>query len=368
MPNQRLLAIDVLRGLTVAFMILVNTPGSWAYVYAPLLHASWHGCTPTDLVFPFFCFVVGLSMAYSFGKMTLANSSLLAKSLQRAGLIMLIGLALNWYPFYTKNIADLRFFGVLQRIGLAYGMASVLVIFSPRKLLPFLAVSLLVFYTLCLLLGNPADPFGMNGNIARSLDLAILGQQHMYMGFEWNGAKIPLEPEGLLATLGTLGTILIGYLVGKNLQNNSSTIQKCVQCVQIGVFFIVLGYGIHLLGLPLNKPLWTASYVYFTAGIATAVLACCLYVVDVLGYVRWSFPFQVFGMNALLSFVLSGLLIKTMNLFKIGELNLHNWVYQNATKLMFGPYLGSLISALLYTILLWLIAYFLYKRKIFVKV
>ena len=173
--SKRLLALDVFRGMTIFFMIVVNTPGSWSHVYAPLLHAKWKGCTPTDLVFPFFLFIVGVSMAYSFRKYEVADRSLwIKKVLKRTFLIFIIGIALNWFPFYNTNIADLRIFGVLQRIALGFGGAAFVVIFFGKKLVPIVMIAILLLYWAILLYFGGDDPLSLKDNAVRLLDLKLL--------------------------------------------------------------------------------------------------------------------------------------------------------------------------------------------------
>jgi len=208
--TQRYLALDVLRGMTVALMILVNNPGSWSHIYAPLEHSKWHGCTPTDLVFPFFLFVVGVSMFFSFSKYGNAlNKESLLKIGKRTLLIFAIGLFLNSFPQWATDYSKLRIMGVLQRIALAYGIGAVIVLASPRKYLPYVGGAILLFYWGLMYVLGGSDPFSLEGNATIAFDSAILGVSHLYKGF-----GIPFDPEGLLSTIPAVVTVILGYLVG----------------------------------------------------------------------------------------------------------------------------------------------------------
>ena len=211
--SERLVALDIFRGITIASMILVNTPGSWSHVYPPLLHASWHGFTPTDLVFPFFLFAVGAAMSFSLGKYKGDKSDVVKKILSRTALIFLIGLLLKMFPFYQFNkgsfidFSTLRIMGVLQRIALAYGIAAFMCFFlSPKKLLGGAGILLVGYWGILLIFGGN-DPFSLEQNAALKFDLLVLGEQHLYGGF-----GIPFDPEGLLSTLPAVVSVIIGFM------------------------------------------------------------------------------------------------------------------------------------------------------------
>lgn len=209
-PTQRYLALDVLRGITIATMITVNNPGSWAHIFAPLEHSKWHGCIPTDLVFPFFLFVVGVSMFFSFSKY---NNSLNKESLIKIGkrtlLIFAIGLFLNSFPQWMTDYSRLRILGVLQRIAIAYGVGSLIVLAVQRKYLPFVGAAILLAYWGILYFFGGADPYSLAGNVAIPFDKSFLGESHLYKGF-----GIPFDPEGLLSTIPAIVTVIIGYITG----------------------------------------------------------------------------------------------------------------------------------------------------------
>ena len=366
--SNRYLAIDVLRGMTIALMILVNTPGNWQYVYPPLVHAEWHGCTPTDLVFPFFLFVVGVSLFFSFAKYqnVLSKESFLRVA-RRTLLIFVIGLFINSYPQWMTDYSQLRIMGVLQRIAVAYGISALIVLSVPSRWLPRLCTFiLLIYWGLLYFFGGP-DPYSLQGNATIPFDRAILGENHLYRGF-----GIPFDPEGILSSLSSVVTVIIGYLAGKMIKEAESN-RIVVKLVLYGAACTVIGY---LWGFffPLNKPLWTSSYVLYTAGLASLLFALLIYIIDMKGYKKWTLIFSVFGMNPLFLFVLSVVWGKTLRLLiriPDGEGNIvagSVWLYQNIFVPLAGNMNGSLLYALAHIIIFWLIAYVLYKCRVFVKV
>lgn len=365
---QRYLALDVLRGMTVALMILVNTPGSWAHIYAPLEHAKWNGCTPTDLVFPFFLFVVGVSMFFSFSKYgnTLNKESLL-KIGKRTLLIFAIGLFLNSFPQWSADFSKLRILGVLQRIALAYGIGAVIVLASPRKYLPYIGGAILLLYWGLLNTLGGTDPFSLEGNVVAPIDIAIFGESHIYKGY-----GIPFDPEGLFSTIPAIVTVIIGYLIGSVVKDTEKK-QVPKQLIIFGTAGIIAGL-IWALAFPINKPIWTSSYVLYTAGWACLVLALLIWIIDLKGYSKWTSFFVVFGMNPLFIFALSGLWARILGrMIKIagpdGELMIGStWLYEQVFLPLAGELNGSLLYAIAHVLVFWLIGYVLYKKKIFIKV
>jgi len=361
--NQRLLSIDVLRGLTIAFMIIVNTPGSWEFVYAPLRHAKWDGCTPTDLVFPFFLFIVGLSMAQSFKSHSdFTQAQLLTKALKRTAVIFGIGLLLNWFPFYDKPLADLRIFGVLQRIALAYFFGSLISIYIAEKWQLWVTMLILAIYYILLISFVTVDPLSLENNLVRSIDLALLGETHIYHGY-----GIPFDPEGLLSTLGSIGNVMFGYILARKIAKLESSMLQIRYVLLFGAILIGIGIIWNFTGFPINKPIWSSSYAMFTSGLAAWLFAFMLYFIDVKGNKSWSFPFKVFGMNALASYAMSGLVIRTLHLIKVGDSTLPAAFYSKVLSPLAGPYFGSFLFALLFCSTIWLFAYVLYTKKIFIK-
>ncbi|MFN3557269.1 MAG: acyltransferase family protein [Bacteroidales bacterium] len=372
--TERYLALDVLRGITVAFMILVNTPGSWQHIYAPLKHAAWHGCTPTDLVFPFFLFVVGVSMFFSFGKQEgLGRNKLLLKTLKRALLIFAIGLFLNSYPQWSIDFSQLRIMGVLQRIAVAYLLAALLVLFLRSTRAVIFSGSLILFaYWGILWMWGGEDPYSLIGNAAIGFDAALLGENHLYKGFIHEGQRVPFDPEGLLSSLPAMVTVLIGYLAGNLIKSNKKEIVP-VKLMLWGLLFALAG-ALWGLVFPINKPLWTSSYVLYTAGLAAILFGILIWIIDLKGYRRWTSFFVVFGVNPLFLFALSGLWAKTLGrLIRIETadgtlISGSAWIYQNVFLPIAGTYNGSLLYAIAHVIVFWLIGWVLYRRKIFIKV
>ena len=361
----RLLSIDVLRGMTIFFMIVVNDPGSWNHVYAPLRHAKWHGCTPTDLVFPFFLFIVGVSMAFSFVKyQDRSQSEWIQKVVKRTALIFLVGLLLNWFPFYYKNIVDLRILGVLQRIALAFGGAGLLIILIKNKrALAITAGGILFAYWGLLYFGGSGDPYSLEGNLATWFDTALLGESHVYGGF-----GIPFDPEGLISTIPGIAHVIIGYFIGIRIQNGQSKNENFLPgLMSAGAILVALGLIWHQ-GFPINKPLWTSSYVLLSTGLGTLLLGVLVWVIDVQGWKKWTYVFRVFGLNPLASYVLSGLFVKlALITFKWNDTNLYAWLYNSIFQPILGNMNGSLAFALTYTFFIWLFAWWLYRRQIVIK-
>ena len=365
--TERYLALDVFRGITIATMITVNNPGSWKYVYAPLRHAAWHGCTPTDLVFPFFLFIVGVSMFFSFSKYEYKlDGSSLMKIFRRTALIFVIGLFLNSFPQWQQDFSKLRIMGVLQRIALAYCFGSLIVLSARRNLLPWLTLAILMAYWGIMYFFGGIDPYSLEGNAATGVDRFIFGDRHLYRGF-----GIPFDPEGLLSTIPSVATVIIGYLAGGLI---SGTEKKKVPMVFLLLGIAGIGAGL-LWGLafPINKPIWTSSYVVYTAGWAAVFMAFLIWIIDIKGFTKWTPFFVVFGMNPLFIYALAGVWARVLTrLIKItdGEqvVTGYNWLFQNVFQPIAGDMNGSLMFALSHIVVYWLICYILYKKRIFIKV
>lgn len=361
--NNRLLSIDVFRGMTIAFMIIVNTPGSWSYVYSPLLHAQWHGCTFTDLVFPFFLFVIGLSMAFSQEKMNaMTTSDKMQKLIKRSLLIFLVGFLLNWFPFFNRHISDVRFLGVLQRIGLSYFVAGFILILlknDSKKVVGIIATLLLGYWGVMYFGGD----YSLEGNVNNKLDSLIFPEKNLYGGF-----GIKFDPEGLLGIFSSGAHVLIGYLIGSQLFKYKSVPINFLKPS------IIIGVSLTLVGLlwnsiyPINKPLWTSSYVLYTCGIATVLLSLLVYIIDVIKFHKWTFPFKVFGLNPLFSFVLSVVLVKIMlYVITIDGKSSYAILYADLYRPYIGDHLGSLAFAVSICLLVFVFAFLLYRKKIIIK-
>lgn len=364
--KKRLVSLDIFRGLTVTFMIIVNTPGSWNYVYPPLRHASWHGCTPTDLIFPFFLFIVGVSMWYSFKKYKQEiNGGTVLRIFRRTVTIFAIGLFLAIFPYFGRDYSTLRIMGVLQRIALAYGIGALICLTINRDYLWIVVAVLLLLYWAILAFFGGAEPFSLEGNFAQKVDTAILGANHLYKGF-----GIPFDPEGLLSTLPATGTVIIGYYIAEIIGKASASGKTVLKLLLFGVASAGLGLLWSLL-FPINKPLWTSSYVLYTAGIAMGVLSVIYLVADVFKFQKWGAFFIVFGTNALFAFFLVGIWTRLLLFIKISsggnKISLYSWVYEKVFVHIGGNMIGSLIFALVQMMLIWLVALILYRKKILIR-
>ncbi len=364
--SSRLVSLDIFRGMTVAFMIIVNTPGSWNYVYAPLGHAKWHGSTPTDLVFPFFLFIVGVSIWFSMKKYGHeVNSGSVFRILRRTVTIFALGLFLTIFPHFARDYSTLRIMGVLQRIALAYGIGAIICLTVRRDhMWIVIVVLLLLYWGLLGFLGGP-DPYSLEGTIVSKVDAAILGKNHLYKEL-----GIPFDPEGLLSTLPAVCTVLIGYYTGDLLGKGSADGKTVLKLLLFGVASTGLGLLWNLF-FPINKQLWTSSFVLFSAGIAMMVLALIYFIADVGKFHKWGWFFLVFGTNALFSFFLAGVWTKLMLLFQVtsgdSKVTLYTWIYKHLCVPVGGNMNGSLIFAIMQMLLIWIIALTLYRKKIFIR-
>ncbi|NQY37513.1 MAG: DUF5009 domain-containing protein [Alteromonadaceae bacterium] len=355
-------ALDALRGLTIALMILVNTPGTWSYVYPPLLHADWHGATPTDLVFPFFMFIIGSAMFFSFRKFDFVFSSeQFFKLTKRSAIIFFIGLMLNAYPFYDTFFDELRILGVLQRIALAYFLGATIVLLLNRTGVFLTSMVILLGYWALLATVGTDNAYSLQHNLVTQIDLALLGEKHL-----WAGKGVPFDPEGLLSTLPAVVSILFGFELTRYLTNINNKMQSVKQLLLIGGIAIVAGQ-FWSFWMPINKSLWTSTFVIYTAGIASLVLAFLVWLIDIKGNDKLVEPLIVYGTNPLFVYVLSGLWVSTYPLITIADKNLHQWIFQGFSS-VFEITLASFLYALSHVILFWLVSKMLYQRKIFIKI
>jgi predicted acyltransferase len=364
--SGRLVSLDIFRGLTVAFMIIVNTPGSWKYVYPPLRHSEWNGCTPTDLVFPFFLFIVGMSCYFSLKKYgNEINWNSFLRILRRVAAIFAVGLFLNIFPLFGRDYSTVRIMGVLQRIALAYGIGSLICLAVRREYLWIVVAVLLLLYWGLLFFFGGTDPYSLSSSFALKTDLAILGKNHMYQGF-----GVPFEPEGLLSTITSVCTVIIGYFIGEMVGQGSASGKTVLKLILFGIAAAGLGYLWNLV-FPINKPLWTSSYVLFTAGLAIIVLAIIYLVADVIKFQIWGTFFIVFGMNALFAYFLSGIWTRLMLFIQVssggGKISLYEWFYSKVCVPVAGNLNGSLMFALIQMLLIWGLALILYRKKILIR-
>lgn len=371
-PVQRFTALDVFRGMTICLMIIVNTPGNGATTFAPLHHASWHGFTPTDLVFPSFMFAVGNAMSFVMNKWgNMDKGQVLAKIFKRTIIIFLLGYLMYWFPFFTKDnagntilspIANTRIFGVLQRIALGYCAASLMVYFFKPKTVIIISITILLLYwPVMVMFGDSTDPLSMHGNAALKFDTWLVGEKHLY-----KGEGFPFDPEGFLSTFPAIVNVVAGYVAGVYIQKKGNTYEGLAKLLIAGFLLFIAAYWWNF-GFPINKKLWTSSFVLNTVGLDCMILACIIYVVDFLGKKNGVYFFQVFGRNPLFIYLLSELVVIILWIVHIGELSLFEWIYQNIFALA-GPYIGSLLFAVTFMLFCWSIGYILDKKKIYVRV
>jgi predicted acyltransferase len=357
---SRYLALDAFRGITIALMILVNTPGTWSQVYAPLLHADWHGVTPTDLVFPFFLFSIGSALFFSIQSSNFSvTSAQFTKIIKRGFILFFIGFMLNVIPF-TTALEDLRIMGVLQRIGIAYTIAACLVLVLNRMGVILLSVAVLLSYW-GLLLSIGEGGLTLEGNIIRQVDLAILGANHMY-----SQHGIAFEPEGLLSTLPAVVSVLLGFELTRYLTSIADKKWCVVNLMLIGC--LAVGFGA-LWGvvLPINKSLWTSSYVIYTTGFACLLLAVFVWLTDIIKQIKLVEPLVVYGSNPLFVYILSFLVVTFYLNTPIGNVTLYAWLYQQVSA-VFSAKLASFVFAFSHVVLFWFLSFKLYQGKIFIKI
>jgi predicted acyltransferase len=372
MIQSRLLSLDVFRGITVAFMIIVNNPGDWDNLYWPLKHAHWNGCTPTDLVFPFFLFIVGVAIPFAENASIITDPAIkYRKIVIRTIKIFGLGLFLSLFPKF--NIETVRIMGVLQRIALVYVFCSILYLkFTDKQLVISLIICLLIYYVLMTLV--PVPGFGPPNlepetNFGAWLDRTIITEPHL-----WKTAKT-WDPEGLLGTLSAIGNGILGILCGKKLlQKSIEPIEKIKWMILVGILAVSIGIFWDYLGFPINKSLWTSSYTLFTSGLALIFLATLYFLIDVLKLRIGTTFFVIFGINSILAFFLSGLIPRIMGMIKLqnvdGEMVSSNrWIYLNWISPFFTePKNASLAAAIIFLLILSVPFYWMWKKNFFVKV
>lgn len=427
--QSRLVALDVFRGMTIAGMVLVNNPGTWGAIYSPLMHAPWHGITPTDYIFPFFLFIVGVAIPIALGKRIAEGitSKVYWKIVSRAAIIFGLGLFLNIFPVfnlsdsnipmlvklvvmlglmaavylwlidrmrdalvalvgslalvagfhfagYTLGFIDFgtaRIPGVLQRIAVCYAIVSIIFLKTTwRGMLGLSAVFLLGYWLLMTVVPVPGCEVTTIDdkacNLAAWIDRSVFTENHV-----WRSAKV-FDPEGILSTIPALVTTISGVLTGMWLRTEKSDLEKVGGMFFAGVVLCALGWCWNFF-FPYNKSLWTSSYVVYTSGLALCFLGFCYWLIDIKGYRRWSKPFVVFGMNALALFVFSGLFSRVLSITKVAgpegkDIAVQKWLFDNVYLAVASPINASLFYAISY-ILFWLfLMWILYRRKIYIKV
>jgi predicted acyltransferase len=364
---QRLVSLDVFRGLTMASMVIVNNPGDWGNVYAPLLHASWHGWTPTDLIFPFFLFIVGVAITLS------RKSASWTSIARRAAIIFALGLFLAGYPWFDAT--RWRIPGVLQRIAVCYFFAagtyrSVLALkrrASPSLVVTWIAGALALAYWAIMMLvpppGGIAGDLTAEGNLGAHIDRAILG------GHLW---KPRWDPEGLLSTIPAISTTMFGLVAGMWLRTDAEPGWKARGLLVGGAAAVAIGLLWDLV-FPINKNIWTSSYAVFTAGAASVLLGLCYWAIDVRGWRGWTKPFVILGSNAITLFVVSGLLAKTLGIIRVAgadgaPISVGRYAYVSYFAPLASPKNASLLYAVANLLVLFALLAWLYRRRIFLRV
>ncbi len=380
--SSRLLSLDILRGITIAGMIMVNNPGSWSYAYAPLRHAHWHGLTPTDLVFPFFMFIMGVSTYLSLRRFNFEPSAAaIWKIFRRTLLIFLIGVALGWFGQLTRGLAageslgtatthfdTLRILGVLQRLALAYGFAALAAVTMKNKQIPWLISILLLGYYLVLRLGNGFEM--SEANIIAVVDRALWGSAHMYKDTTSEGVRIALDPEGLVSTLPSIAHVLIGFLFGKLITDHKENHTRVGKLLLWGTILAFSGLLLQY-GCPINKKIWSPTFVLTTTGFAAQLLGLLIWIIDIQKKERWSRFFHAFGVNPLIFYVFAGVVASLLSNIRFGwqgeTISPKAFAYQVLLRPWAGDYFGSLLYALLFISFCWLFGYVLYKKNIYIK-
>lgn len=376
MERERLPSLDFFRGITVAAMITVNNPGSWDYVYAPLRHAEWNGCTPTDMIFPFFLFIVGVSIhfAYRSRKPEGLTSAVMRKLLKRTITIFLLGILLTWFTiplmrmFDLERLSHLRIPGVLQRISIVFFVCSIL--YFKTGWVTQIRITALLLLSYYLLMTWVPVPDGLPSNLDPSTNFAAWFDRLFLEGHMWSQTKT-WDPEGILSTVPAIGTGMLGILTGQIFDEIKNPTERVSTLFFVGGCLIVAGLTWDM-AFPINKALWTSSYVLYTGGLAIQFLAASHWMIDIHGRQSWTKPFHYFGMNAIFAFVASGLVAKLLGRITVGsgteeEQSLWNYLYQHAYASWLDPKFASLLLALTLVLLFYFILRWMYNKKIFIK-
>ncbi len=370
-PKPRLLSLDVFRGITVAMMTLVNNPGSWAHIYTPLEHSEWNGCTPTDLVFPFFLFIVGVSVVFALESKKAdpaLHRQLITGIIRRAVILFAIGLILSLFPYF--NFATVRIPGVIQRIAVVYLIVGLLYIYQTRKtMLITFWVILIGYYLIMTFIPVPGVGYANlnpETNLGAWIDRSILGEAHL-----WKSSKT-WDPEGILTDLSAVATGIFGVLIGTFLKRKDQPeAQKVSWLFAVGVLATILGLLVDLF-FPINKALWTSSFVLYTGGLATIGLTLLYWLIDVQGYKRFTKPFVIFGVNAITVYTLSGIIPRILGMITFknptsGTQNLHEYLYDTFFTPYFSPINASLAGGLTYVLIWFVILWLMYRKNIIIK-
>ena len=380
---KRLLALDILRGITIAGMLLVNNPGTWSHIYAPLEHAEWEGLTPTDLVFPFFVFVMGVSMYFSLRKFNFTFSrQVLFKIVKRTVILFLIGWAVSWFAvwlrglfnpdidFVDRAINHLRILGVFQRLALVYFFGSLLAVAVKHRFIPWIIGLILVAYAIILAVGHGYDISAEN--IIARIDNAVLGENHMYSEGVFEGI-IAFDPEGILSTLPCIAHVLIGFIVGKLIMTYHNNTERIARLALFGIAMVLGGWLLQY-GIPCGKKMWSSTFVLITCGMASCILSLLIYVIDVKERKKWCRFFQAFGMNPLFCYLVGTILSIVFSTVKFGTnasgdpVSIHSLIHDGCKAVTTSPEAASCLFAIVFVCICWLFGYILYKKKIYIKI
>jgi predicted acyltransferase len=387
--EERLVSLDVYRGLTVAGMILVTDPGTYSAVYWPLRHAEWNGATPTDMIFPSFLFIVGVAIPFSFAKRIERGADrarLAGHVVLRSALLFVIGLIVNGFPDY--DLHTLRIPGILQRIALCYLCGGLIYLWSRGNvrtraqgsagdwIIVGLTTFILAAYWLVLKL-VPVPGFGAGrldslGNLPAFIDRSILGTRHMWAYGLTPGYGVTYDPEGLISTLPAVATLLVGVLAGVWMRTKRSGRQKAIGLAAAGLIFLLVGWLLHPF-LPINKRIWTSTFALFSSGVSLLAFSLCYAIVDLKRWRRWASPALIFGTNAIFAFALSGVITTLSDRIHVRDgggaaLSLHRWSYQYGFASWLEPVHASLAYAIAIVLLNMVIMGLLYRRRIFLRV
>jgi len=373
LAKDRFITLDIFRGMTICFMIIVNAPGSGAVQWAPLDHAAWFGFTPTDLVFPSFLFAVGNALSFSKNKFE-SNSAFLRKIGKRTLIIFLLGYLMYWFPFFHREaggwafnpLGNTRIMGVLQRIALCYFFGSLIVHYCSKRMAVIISVMLLLgYWVFLLLLGEPGKELTMLGNAGTRLDMLIMGNAHLYHD---KGGPIAFDPEGLLSTLPAIVNVIAGYLAGAYIQRKGRNYESVAKLLIAGACLI----GIALFWaqfFPFAKKLWTSTFTLHTIGIDLVIIGVLIYAIEIKNIKRGTNFFLVFGRNSLAIYLLSELLFTVISTVWVKpNLSFYDWINQVFYQPLFPGAFGTLVFALCYMMLCWLVGYAMDKRKIYIKI
>lgn len=371
--TPRFTALDVFRGMTICLMIIVNTPGNYATTYAPLLHANWHGFTPTDLVFPSFLFAVGNAMSFVMRKWgSMKQSQVLAKIFKRTFIIFILGFLMYWYPFVKvdtmNNISsfpfgETRILGVLQRIALCYLAASLMIWYlKPKMTLIISGILLFGYWILLYIFGDVGQELTLTGNATIKLDRWLMGESHMY-----HGEGIAFDPEGWLSTLPAIVNIIGGYFAGLWIQKKGSTYEGIAKLLLAGLALTFIGY-LWDMSFPINKKLWTSSFVIFTIGLDCILIAVFMYIIEFFKNKQWTNFFEIFGKNPLFIYLLSEILLITLLTVHMADgTTLFSWIYYHFFVYA-GAYFGSFLYAVAFMLLCWSVGWWMDKKSIYIRV